>query len=50
MNRLLLILLFISQLVLAQNPEQVRLETMKPATASSTWGAGFEPDKAVGRE
>jgi len=38
MNRLLLILLFISQLVLAQNPEQVRLETLNPAAVKPNSG------------
>lgn len=38
MNRLLLILLLISQLVLAQNPEQVRLETLNPAAVKPNSG------------
>jgi hypothetical protein len=36
--KLLLILLFISQLVLAQNPEQVRLETINPAAVKPNSG------------
>jgi len=38
MNRLLLILLLISQLVQAQNPEQVRLETINPAAVKPNSG------------
>ena len=47
MNQLLLILLLISQLVLAQNPEQVRLETLNPAAVKPNSGE-LKTNKSIG--
>ncbi len=47
MNRLLLIFLFISQLVLAQNQEQVRLETLIPVLQKSE-ASELKINKSIG--